>query len=613
MPGMGNPVGAGSSTIVHAFHAALGRQAALILVVLILLFVAWHGLRSLQYRTAVANGDQFPPPRAVVSPESRARRFLRIGFGALWVVDGQLQLQQAMPLGMPSTVLRPGAATSPAWVKDLVRFGADAWARHPTSAAASAVWIQIGIGFLLLVAPRGLWSRAAGLTSVGWGLVVWVFGEAFGGIFAPGLTVLFGAPGGVLLYVAAGGLIALPDRMWVGPKIGRIVTASAGVFLLLMAVLQTWPGRGFWQGGTSAKPGTLAGMVQVMATTPQPHFLSVLVASFASFDESHGWAVNLFVVVALSATGLALLSGKRQLLFPTVVVLFVLGIADWIFIEDLGVWGGTGTDPNSMIPLLLLLAAGYLAMARVRVPADTPAPAPAPIAPTEGVRQRRWWELLDSGYAGRLAAAVGAIVVVLVGTTPMVSASVNSRTDTDLALAVGGAPQVTAGLAPSFHLVDQRRQPVSLADLRGYTVAMTFLDPVCTTDCPVIAQEFRAANQMLGSAAGKVRFVAIAANPQYHSVTVIDDFDRKEGLTSEPNWFYLTGSSATLHSVLNSYGVAVANGTAGSMTIHADMAYVIDARGVIRRIINADPGDSSADHSSFSSLLVSEIDQVMHS
>jgi cytochrome oxidase Cu insertion factor (SCO1/SenC/PrrC family) len=518
-----------------------------------------------------------------------------------------------MPLGMPSTVLRPAAATSPAWVKDLVGFGVDVWTRHPTSAAASAVWIQIGIGFFLLVAPRGRWSRAAGLTSLGWGLVVWVFGEAFGGIFAPGLTVLFGAPGGVLLYLVAGGLIALPERMWLGPKIGRTITSCAGVFLLLMAVLQAWPGRGFWQGGTSAKPGTLAGMVQQMATTPEPHVLSDLVSSFASFDESHGWAVNLFVVLALSATGLALLSGKRRLLFPTVVILFVLGIADWIFIEDFGVWGGTGTDPNSMIPLLLLLAAGYLAIIRAPVAADANAPVLAPVVSTDGVRHRRWWELLDSGYAGRLAAAVGAIVVVLVGTAPMVSASVNSHTDTDLAEAVAGAPQVTAGRAPSFHLVDQRGRPVSLSNLRGYTVAMTFLDPVCTTDCPVIAQEFRAANQMLGSAAGKVRFVAIAANPQYHSVTVIGDFDREEGLSSESNWFFLTGSTATLHSVLNSYGVAVANGTAGSMTIHADMAYVIDARGIIRRIINTDPGDSSTDHSSFSSLLVSEIDQVMHS
>ncbi len=142
---------------------------------------------------------------------------------------------------------------------------------------------------------------------------------------------------------------------------------------------------------------------------------------------------------------------------------------------------------------------------------------------------------------------------------------------------------------------------------------MTFLDPVCTTDCPVIAQEFKAASLMLGSAAGKVRFVAIAANPQYHSVTAIDDFDRQEGLDSQSNWLYLTGSASNLAAVLNSYGVAVTNGVAGSMTIHADLAYVIDPHGITRWIIDADPGSNSAERSSFSSLLVSEIDQVMHS
>ena len=240
------------------------------------------------------------------------------------------------------------------------------------------MWIQLGIGIFLLVAPRGRWSRLAGLGSVGWGLVVWVFGEAFGGIFAPGLTVLFGAPGGVLLYVVAGGLIALPERAWVGQRLGRVICSAAGVFLLLMAVLQAWPGRGFWQGGSQAKPGTLAGMGQAMAATPQPHFLSSAVASFASFDEAHGWAVNLFVVVALAVTGLALLSGRRRLLYPTVIALVVLGLADWVLIEDFGVFGGTGTDPNSMVPLLLLLVAGYLAIVRAPVAVEVADPRPSP-------------------------------------------------------------------------------------------------------------------------------------------------------------------------------------------------------------------------------------------
>lgn len=624
MPGMGHPAGPGDPIIVRAFHVALGRQGAFILVVLVLLFMGWNALRSLQYRRAVARGDEYPPPRsAAVAPEPVARRVVRIGFAGLWIVDGLLQLQQAMPLSMPSQVLQPAAATSPRWVQDLVRFGIDAWTRHPTSAAASAVWIQIGIGMFLLVAPRGRWSRAAGLTSVGWGLIVWVFGEAFGGLFAPGLTVLFGAPGGVLLYVVAGGLLALPDRAWADRRLGRAITAAAGVFLVAMAILQAWPGRGFWQGGLSRKPGTLGGMVQQMAATPQPHFISSAVAWFGSFDVAHGWGVNLFAVAALAVTGLSLISGRRRLLYPTVVVLIVLGLADWLFIEDFGVFGGTGTDPNSMIPMLLLLVGGYLATVKSRVVVDAGAPVPAPVpAPVQAAETpaggspatapRRWWELLDSGYAGRLAAAVGAIVVVLVGAAPMVAASVNDRTDTDLVVALNGAPQPISTRAPDFHLVDQHGQPVSLSDLRGYTVAMTFLDPVCTTDCPVIAQEFRNASRMLGAAATKVRFVAIAANPQYHSVTALDDFDRQEGLASQSNWLYLTGSTSTLHNVLDAYGVAVVNGAAGSMTMHADTAYVIGADGITRWALNADPGPSSADRSSFSNLLVSEIEQVMH-
>jgi cytochrome oxidase Cu insertion factor (SCO1/SenC/PrrC family) len=609
---MGGAPGAGNSSIIRQFHTALAHQGLLILLVLILLFIAWNALRSQQYRRAVALGAPFPPPRPATSPEPPARRLLRLGFGALWVVDGLLQLQQAMPLDMPSAVLRPAASGSPEWVVRLVNFGAETWTRHPTSAAASAVWIQLGIGMFLLVAPRGRWSRVAGLGSVAWGLIVWVFGEAFGALFAPGLTVLFGAPGGVLLYVVGGGLIALPDRAWVGQRLGRIITGAAGVFLVLMAVLQAWPGRGFWQGGTRAKPGTLAGMVGQMATTPQPHLFSSAVASFGSFDEAHGWAVNLFVVVALSVAGLALLSGRRRLLQLTVLGLIVLGLADWVLIEDFGVFGGTGTDPNSMLPLLLLLVAGYLAV--VRAPASVTVGVPVEAATAaEGPPTSRWWELIDSGYAGRLAAAVGAIAVVLIGTAPMVAASVDNRTDTDLAVAANGAPQPASSPAPDFRLVDQRDQPVTLASLRGYTVAMTFLDPVCTTDCPAIAQEFKVASQMLGSSARKVRFVAIAANPQYHSVTALDDFDREEGLASQSNWLYLTGSTSTLASVLNAYGVAVANGLAGSMTIHADLAYVISASGVTRWILNPDPGADTADQSSFSNLLVSEIEQVMHS
>jgi hypothetical protein len=59
-----------------------------------------------------------------------------------------------------------------------------------------------------MAAADGPWSRLAGLAGAGWGLVVWVFGESLGGIFAPGLTWLSGAPGAVAFYCAAGAVSA---------------------------------------------------------------------------------------------------------------------------------------------------------------------------------------------------------------------------------------------------------------------------------------------------------------------------------------------------------------------------------------------------------------------
>jgi hypothetical protein len=208
---------------------------------------------------------------------------------------------------------------------------------------------------------------------VAWGLIVWVFGESFGGIFAPGLSWLTGAPGGVLYYVAAGALIALPPAAWRRPRSGRWLLAGLGVFFAGMAVLQAWPGRGSWQGTVPAntglantglantgrgKPGPLAGMVREMAATPQPHVLSSVLSGFASFVARHGFAVNLVVVLALAGLGALFLTGRPRLVRYAVWAGIIFCLATWLLVQDLGFLGGLGTDPNSMIPLILLFAAG---------------------------------------------------------------------------------------------------------------------------------------------------------------------------------------------------------------------------------------------------------------
>ena len=270
MGGMTRSLSSNNPTILSAFHAALFDQLLIVIGVVVVAAVAWYLLQNAQYRRAVAAGRPPIPvgARSTAEPEPLARHILRIAFGLIWVFDGLLQAQTGMVLGMPNTVLRPAATGSPGWVVHLVNWGATIWTDHPVPAAASAVWIQLGVGFLLLVAPRGWWSRSAGMVSVGWALVVWAFGEAFGSIFAPGLTWAFGAPGAVVFYAVAGVLVALPERLVAGPRLGRLVTAGMGVFFLGMAVLQAWPGRGFWQGHIGKTPGPLTAMVSSMAQTP---------------------------------------------------------------------------------------------------------------------------------------------------------------------------------------------------------------------------------------------------------------------------------------------------------------------------------------------------------
>ena len=634
MPGMNSGLSNTNPTLVAAFRTALLHQGLLIALLLAVLALAWFGVREWMPRSASAR----PPGAAgfgAAAAEPAARRMLRIGFGIIWIFDGLLQAQPAMAAGMPSQVIEPTAAASPAWVQHVVNWAGTSWSYHPIQAGAAAVWIQLGIGAWLVAAPSGWLSRLAGLASVGWGLVVWVFGEAFGGIFAPGLTFLFGAPGAVLFYCAAGLLIALPPARWYSARLGRQILAGLGLFLLLMAVLQAWPERGFWQGRLHGQPGTLAGMASSMAAIPQPHFLSALVNGFATVDEAHGFVVNLVAVLALAAIGTMFVGtvfpgpvfpGTVFAVPPWLIRLALAGmlvfcLADWVLIEDLGFLGGVGTDPNSMIPVALIGVAGYLAL--VRAPAPVPATEPAATEPaameqTAAAPQRRPLPARLASAFGtaslRAVLAAWAVAVVIVGAGPMAAAQASPNANVIIAQAIDGNAAPLNFAAPAFTLTDQDGRQVSLASLRGKVVLLTFLDPVCTSDCPLIAQEFREADQVLGASSRHVELVAIVANPVYLSTAYTRAFDSQEGLSRVPNWLYLTGSLGQLQQAWKQYGIAAQILPAGGMVAHNDIAFVIDARGHTRAELNFDPGPGTASSkSSFAAELALQAKQVMGS
>ena len=618
MPGMNSGLSPDDPTVVAAFRSALLHQGAIALIVVVLLWLIWATARTWRLTTPSEK-----PARRDGPGEARGRWLLRIGFGVLWIFDGILQAQPKMAAGLPSLVIEPTAASSPAWVQHLVNWGGTIWSYHPIQAGAASVWIQVGIGGWLIVSGRGRWSRLAGATSVGWGLIVWVFGESFGGIFAPGLSWLTGAPGGVLLYVVAGALIALPESTWRSPRLGRLLLAGLGIFFVGMAVLQAWPGRGFWQGTVHGHPGSLTGMVQSMASTSQPHFLSALVSSFGSFVAGHGFAVNLVVVIVLAGLGAIFLTARPRLVRYAVWFGIVFCLADWILIQDLGFLGGVGTDPNSMIPMALLFSAAYLALTPVTqeaagdtatvvadgVSADGTAAdgtAGGTAGRGQGLRGLRLRTVggTIAGASARSVAAVAAVAVIVLGAAPMASAAANRTADPILALAIEGGSTSLDLPAPGFSLTDQNGQQVTLASLRGKAVLMTFLDPVCTTDCPIIAQEFKQTGDQLGAQDKNVELVAIVANPSYRSTTFTQAFDRQEGLAGVRNWLYLTGSLSQLGAVWRQYGVTVQDLPAGAMSAHNDLAIVIDGSGNIREEVGADPGPgTTSTQSSFSVLL----------
>jgi cytochrome oxidase Cu insertion factor (SCO1/SenC/PrrC family) len=132
-------------------------------------------------------------------------------------------------------------------------------------------------------------------------------------------------------------------------------------------------------------------------------------------------------------------------------------------------------------------------------------------------------------------------------------------------------------------------------------------------DCPLIAQEFRQAGQLLGADAARVELVAVNYNPLYTQVSYIQAFDRQEGLAGVRNWLYLTGSPAQLQHVWASYGVVQAEVLpAGSMIGHGDYAFVIDQSGHMRQELGFDPGPGTqATKSSFAAELTDAARQLL--
>lgn len=588
MPGMGNP-GLGSFGLAAPFYHRVALEALFLAMIAFVLIAARFLLYGSAFRNApalaVRGGDEAGV--AVRVPEPRARAVLRYGFGALWILDGLLQLQSAMPSSMLSQVVQPSQVGQPHWLVTLMGWGTDAWIRHPIWSASGVIWLQIAIGLWLVLGREGWFARLGYVFAAAWGLFVWVFGEAMGQTFGHGGSWLIGAPGGVLFYVVAALILLAPYAWWQRDRIPRWVLTGIGVMLIAFGVQEALPGRGFWS-------FRIPDMVKSMATVPQPALIAGSLRGFHRLLGAHGSEVlNGLTVVILVVVGISLIT--RRGLRVSIPVFAVFSLLVWWFIQDLGFLGGTGTDPNSMIPELLLVIAMVMGLSYAEVPERAPV--------------HLWPEAL--GQAGRLF-GVWVVVLAAVGLVPLGFSAVDTSYSIEAALATSGAPfQIDRPAAP-FALLDQSGTPVSSSQFKGKTLIVTFLDPVCTDTCPLIASELREADEQLTpTERANTDVIAIADNPIFHSVSSAHLFTDREGMASLPNWYFLTSPSLkTLAAVWQSYGVGLSVPQNGVMIVHPDLVYIVNSAGVERWMIPADPSDTNAIQSSFASLVDSLVKGV---
>jgi cytochrome oxidase Cu insertion factor (SCO1/SenC/PrrC family) len=467
-----------------------------------------------------------------------------------------------MPLGLGNQVIRPAVADSPGWLHPLMFYAIHLWNSHPISLATGSAWIEVGIGLGLIVSNANV-GRVIAAVSVVWAMMIWLVPNGAGGVFASGSSLLFGWPGATLFYAIAGVWIALSPDFF--KKYFSLVTLRIlSVLLAIAAVLQCLPSGEFWHGGNT---NAFTAMTREMTATAQPHGLSWIVRHVGDLAGNLGGGFNIVVIlwIVLCAAGFWIAS-VRNINWPFVT--FAVGaVIFWITGEDISIYGGLATDINSLIPLAVL---AWCACPKLR---NSPALA------------RRLPEEFRSNSGAVVAAFATAMV--LFSVVSMGVASV-SAAETTLFVAQNGAAISVNTNAHIFTLTDQFNKPFTLGQNNGHYTLLTFLDPVCWTDCPLLAEQTKEVKQALGASA-PLDIVAVASNPLHQSLADVRHFIHIHDLADVQNFYFVTGKTALTRPVWKAYGIGVTNEPGEVMSIHSDFMFIIAPDGKIKWIIPDDP------------------------
>ncbi len=283
-----------------------------------------------------------------------SRRLAQRILGAIWLLDGFLQLKPAMfTQAFVTGVILPSAQGQPRWIAGLVDFAARLVSGHMAEWDILFALVQLALGILLL---SDRWVRPTLVASITWALIVWI-AEGIGMPFGAQMTLLNGAPGAGVVYAMVSLAVwpaSTDPSAWL-PWRQRFAQFALGAIWLWGFVLQLE----LIAASPSAVPAQasvphLSGM-QMPGTTGQSTYLSLplSVPQLSRLLAPIGEPVAIGLAMAVLLLGVLWING--QSLGPIAwFSLMLLALFWWLGQSFGGMWTALGTDPNTA-PLMALL------------------------------------------------------------------------------------------------------------------------------------------------------------------------------------------------------------------------------------------------------------------
>lgn len=137
------------------------------------------------------------------------------------------------------------------------------------------------------------------------------------------------------------------------------------------------------------------------------------------------------------------------------------------------------------------------------------------------------------------------------------------------------------GPAPDFSLTTQDEKALTMRDLRGKVVALTFIFTQCKDTCPVLTAKLVGVQRKLtGASDAPVYFVAISITPKHDTPQVLKRYALAHGADLS-RWAFLTGDAKQIAQITKQYGVYAKPKDDDDMD-HAFLTSIIDRSGTIR-------------------------------